>query len=55
VSNRGAGIPVAFGSEVYYGHTDHWEVAELSPGDGPADADQIAERYFAYIEAKLSE
>ncbi|NJD66186.1 MAG: hypothetical protein FIB00_13295 [Chloroflexi bacterium] len=55
VSNPETGAPVSVGREVYYGHTDDWEVADTVSGDGPASADRIAERYFPYIEAKLSE
>lgn len=55
VSNPPPGINVAAGSEVYYGHTDEWEVAGLVLDDRPADPGQIATRYFPYIEAKLRE
>ncbi|MBE0609489.1 MAG: hypothetical protein IH609_08925 [Dehalococcoidia bacterium] len=55
VSNPAAGTPVPVGLEVYYGHTDDWEVAGVVSADGPADASRIAERYFPYIEAKLRE
>jgi hypothetical protein len=55
VSDPAAGIPVSVGLEVYYGHTDDWEVAGAVSADGPADASRIADRYFPYIEAKLRE
>ena len=53
VSNPPGGVEIPVGREVYYGHTDAWEVAGVASGDGPADASRIAERYFPYIEEKL--
>lgn len=53
VSNPAAGATAPVGCEVYYGHTDDWEVADTVSGDGPANADRLAERYFPYIETKL--
>lgn len=55
VSNPSPGSPLSVGGEVYYGHTDDWEVADTVSGDAPADACRVADRYFGYIEAKLSE
>ena len=55
VSNPLPGSPVSVGGEIYYGHTDDWEVVDTVSGDAPANAGRIAERYFGYIEAKLSE
>ena len=52
-SSPAAAAPVPVGCEVYYGHTDDWEVADTVSGDGPANADRLAERYFPYIETKL--
>jgi hypothetical protein len=55
VSNAAPGTRISVGAEVYYGHADDWEVVGTVSGDGPADANRIAERFFGYIEAKLSE
>jgi hypothetical protein len=55
VSNPATATRAPVGREVYYGHTDDWEVAGVVSGDGPADASRVAERYFPFIEAKLRE
>ena len=55
VSNPLPGNPVSVGSEVYYGHTDDWEVVATVSGDAPVNVGRIAERYFGYIQEKLTE
>jgi len=54
VSNPSLCSPVSVGGEIYYGHTDDWEVVDTVTGDAPANPGRIAQRYFGYIEAKLS-
>ncbi len=53
VSNPPGGIPPAVGAEVYYGHTEDWEVADMVRNDEPTDPARIATKYFPYIEARL--
>lgn len=55
VSNPLPGIPVSVGSEVYYGHARDWEIVDAVSGDTTVNADRIAERYFGYIQEKLTE
>ena len=54
VSNPVPGLRVQPGSEVYYGHPEEWEVADLVEANRPAHPAAIAERYFSQIRAQLA-
>jgi hypothetical protein len=53
VSNPPAGTAPPVGAEVYYGHTEDWEVVDVVRNDRPTDPARIATEYFPYIEARL--